>query len=423
MQGNVKRSDGIVIDRRLITILMIVLVQMMGAAMVLPILPLYAKNRFAMEPQTITLLVASFFIAQFIAGPTIGRLSDRYGRLPVLVVSQIGTTISFVMLAFAGNIWILFASRILDGITGGNIIVAQAYVTDITPKERRTQSLGLIFAAFGVGFILGPALGGVLAAAFGEQVPFLIAAIAAGLTTLLTWLTLDETLTPEQRVRNRNFTKASLSFREVRGNMPLVAILGLSFVAQFSLGMLQATFALYGEAVLFQGYESSMVNLGVGLLLATVGLGQVIAQVVLLPRLLKRFDDAWLVVVGALLRSLAMGLYAVALSPWIGAVASIGFAMGGGLFLPPLQSLATRTVSDELRGGVLGLYQSSMSLSTIFSTALSGVLFAIAPTLPYALGAVLFVPMLPLVLIVVRWARAQPAFDVDEGVAVDAASA
>jgi DHA1 family tetracycline resistance protein-like MFS transporter len=121
-------------DRRLITILLIVLVQMLGAAMILPILPLFAQREFALSPQVIALLSTSYFAAQFLAGPYLGRLSDKYGRVPILIFSQIGTVISFVMLALAPSAAFLFLARILDGITGGNIIVAQAYITDITPR-------------------------------------------------------------------------------------------------------------------------------------------------------------------------------------------------------------------------------------------------------------------------------------------------
>ena len=199
------------IDRRLLTILLIVLVQMLGAAMILPILPLYAQREFNMTPQVITLLVTAFFAAQFIAGPYLGRLSDKYGRVPVLILSQIGTAVSFFMLAAAPSVAWLFLARILDGITGGNIIVAQAYITDITPRKQRTQSLGYVLAVFGIGFIFGPALGGTLAAAFGPRVPYVIAGFAAVAVVLLTWLTLDESLTPEQREANRSFSRGSIT--------------------------------------------------------------------------------------------------------------------------------------------------------------------------------------------------------------------
>lgn len=394
-------------DPRLVTILLIVFVQMVGASMALPILPLFAKREFAMQPGTITLLISVFFAAQFVSGPFIGRASDRYGRLPVLIISQVGTVISFVMLALAQGPAMLFASRILDGITGGNIIVAQAYVTDITPRSRRTQSLGLIFAAFGVGFTIGPALGGVLAALFGERVPFLFASVAAAVTVWLTWRNLDETLTPEKRAASLKANRPGLSLALVLGNSPLVLILLLTFATQFSLGLLQATFALYGESVLFRDYSEAVTNLGIGLLLATVGLGQVFTQLVLLQRMLNRFGEGWLVVIGTGLRTLSLFALAVALGPLLGALGTFLFAVGSGLMMPALQSLSTNTVGDNLRGGVLGLHQSAVSLSVIFSTALGGTLFAIEPTFPYWLATGMMLVLLIPAMHIMRWSSQQ----------------
>ena len=186
-------------DKRLVTILSIVFVQMVGAAMILPILPLFAERTFAMSPTLIALLVSSYFAAQFFAGPYLGLLSDRYGRLPILIISQLGSAVSFFMMAAAGSAWLLFAARLVDGITGGNIIVAQAYITDVTHREKRTEALGYIMAVFGLGFVIGPAIGGVLAAWFGPRVPFVIAALAATVTAWMTWQFLDETVTEETK--------------------------------------------------------------------------------------------------------------------------------------------------------------------------------------------------------------------------------
>jgi DHA1 family tetracycline resistance protein-like MFS transporter len=410
------------LDRRLLTILMIVFVQLVGASMVLPILPLYAQRRFSMSPEIITLLVSSFFAAQFLAGPTIGRLSDQYGRVPVLIVSQIGTVISFLMLAFAQSIPILFAARIFDGITGGNIVVAQAYITDITPREERTRALGLVLAAFGIGFIVGPALGGVLSALFGDQVPFLFAAAAAAITVLLTRLTLTETVSPEQRTANRSKTRMTLNMRDVVTNLPLVYVLMVGFAAQFGFGLLQATFSLYGDAVLFNAYTNTstgiadftlinrvyspaQVNLGIGLLLATIGLGQFFTQILLLPRLLKVANDSMIVIIGAVVRAASMYIYAIITSPFLGPIGAVFFAVGTGLMMPPMQSLATKTVDDSVRGAALGWYQSSVSLSTICATALSGTLFVISPALPYWAGGTIFLAVI--VPMVFLWRQEQ----------------
>jgi DHA1 family tetracycline resistance protein-like MFS transporter len=389
------------LDKRLLTILLIVFVQMLGAAMILPILPLYAQDEFNLTPQVITLLNTTFFAAQFLAGPYLGRLSDRYGRVPVLIISQIGTAVSFLMLAVAPNAAMLFLARLLDGITGGNIIVAQAYITDVTPREQRTVALGYVFALFGLGFIFGPILGSALAAAFGPRVPYIFASLAAVVVILLTWLTLDETLTAEQRAANRRFNRSGIGPTEIARNTPLILILVVAFIGQFGLGLLQATFALYGDAVLFAGQSQRMVTLGIGILLAIVGLGQFLTQAFLLRRALRRFDEARLVIVGLVIRTAGLFVFAALTTAFFGAIGSLLFAVGMGLMMPPLQSLSTHTVADELRGGVLGVYQSTISLSIIISTAVSGTIFTINPTAPFWLGAGLgVVVFFPAVLLV-----------------------
>ena len=374
------------IDRRLFTILSIVFVQLAGAAMILPILPLFAERQFDMHPATVTLLVSSYFAAQFFAGPYLGQLSDQYGRIPLLVISQLGSAISFFMLAGANSVAMLFAARILDGITGGNIIVAQAYITDVTPREKRTEALGYILAVFGLGFIIGPALGGLLSAGLGPRLPFVIAGAASLLTSGMSWWLLDETITrgadgkrPERRPK--------MQLREVARNSSLVLTLVSGFIGQFGLGMLQSTFALYGAAILFAGASDQVTNLGVGLLLAVVGIGQFATQTWLISPLKRRFGDARLVLIGAGLRTAGFTTYALVSSPWQAAVGALLFACGQGLMMPPLQSLATQTMPDAQRGGVLGVFQSAASLATIISTAIAGVIFAVRPTMPYWIAA------------------------------------
>lgn len=393
-------------DRRLIIILLIVFVQLVGASMVLPILPIYAQDRFGMSNQTVTLLNAVFFGAQFIAGPFIGRLSDRYGRVPVLIVSQIGTVISFIMLGTAQNVATLFFARTLDGITGGNIIVAQAYVTDIFPKEKRTEALGYIFASFGVGFIIGPALGGIMATTFSYEAPYFFAAIAAAIVVGMTWVFLDETLTPEQRKVNRDKGSADISFGKVVTNTPLVAILLVTFGSQFAFSMLQSTFALFGKAVLFVD-QPDMAELGVGLLLATIGVGQIFTQGFLVKRLVDRFGDSALIVIGGITRAVSMVIVALLAFIFPTIIALFLFAVGTGLQMPALQSLITTTVSDDERGAVLGLYQSSISLSIIVGSAIAGTFFDIAPSVPYLLGAGVFLLMVIPSVFLVRWAQRQ----------------
>ena len=373
-------------DRRLVTILSIVFVQLAGAALILPILPLFAERTFNMYPAIITPLVSSYFVAQFFAGPYLGQLSDQYGRIPLLVISQVGSAISFFLIAGAGSVWMLFAARILDGITGGNIIIAQAYITDITPREKRTEALGYILAVFGLGFIIGPALGGVLAAWLGPRWPFVIAGIAALVTALMSWFLLDETVV-RGSAGERQPRRRRLSLRQAAQNSSLTLTLLMGFIGQFGLGMLQSTFALYASAILFTGSSDQVTNLGVGLLLAVVGLGQLVTQTWLIGPLKRRLGDGRLVILGTSLRAVGFVLFAVFPYVYMAALAGLVFAIGQGLMMPPLQSIATLTMPDSIRGGVLGLFQSAVSLATIISTAVAGLIFSIRPVIPYGLAA------------------------------------
>ena len=403
-------------DRRLATILAIVFVQIAGAALILPILPLFAERQFNLNPASVSLLVSAYFIAQFFAGPLLGQLSDRYGRIPLLIISQLGSAASFFLMAAAGGAWLLYVARVVDGITGGNIIIAQAYVSDITPSEKRTEAFGYIFAAFGIGFIIGPALGGLLSAWFGPRFPFVIAAVSALVTSAMC-LMLEETVQPAKAAplfrgstlkAPRPTLKATppvirLSPAEVMHNTPLLMILAVGFIGQFGLGMVQATFALYAATVLFRGTSINTTNLGIGLLLAMVGLGQFVTQTWLIRPLKERFGDARLVILGNLLRAAALVIYAVVVSPWLAALGSLFFAVGMGLTMPPLQTLATRTVDETQRGGVLGVFQSAVSLAIILSTAIAGVIFSAGATLPYWTGAILsLAAVLPALSVLIR---------------------
>lgn len=388
------------VDRRLLTILSIIFVQMVGASMVVPILPLFAEAEFDMSPSVIALLVTTFFGAQLVAGPTIGRLSDRYGRVPVLIVSQIGTVISFVMLAAAPSVAWLFAARFLDGITGGNIIVARAYVVDVTPPERRTQSLALISAAFGAGFIVGPGMGGILSAFLGIRAPYLVAAVAATLVVILTWRTLDESLTEEIRARNLAGQGATIGLRDIGRNRPLIQILTATFLGQFALGALQAIFALYVTKTMLTDVSDETSSLAVGLLFAFFGISQVLTQAFAVPRIIPRLREVRMALVGMVGRAVGLCLLAVITSAFAAPIAISILAFGIGVSMPALNSLTTVTVSDDVRGAVQGVYQSTLNLAIIFSSAMAGVLFEIRPNLPLIIGAVLaligVVALLPL---------------------------
>src|ERR1044072_4220492 len=171
-----------------------ILIDLIGFGIVIPVLPYYVgKEPFNATPLTFGWLVASFSIMQFIFSPILGKLSDKYGRRPILFLSLIGTGIGFLVLGFATTMWMVFAGRILDGITGGNISTAQAYIADVTTPENRARGMGMIGAAFGIGFVLGPAIGGILSP-FGLAVPFYFAAGLAFVNAALLYFVLPETV-------------------------------------------------------------------------------------------------------------------------------------------------------------------------------------------------------------------------------------
>jgi len=218
--------------------------------------------------------------------------------------------------------------------------------------------------------------------------PFVIAGAAALLTAVMSAVLLDETV-DRKSVSAQGRHRPRLTLAEVALNRPLILLLVVAFVGQFGFGMLQSTFALYGSAVLFEGQSDQAVNLGVGLMLGVIGLGQFSTQTWLLRRLKRRYGDALLVIQGTLLRGVGMALLAVISSPQPAVVAVLFFAVGMGLMMPPLQSLATRTVDESNRGGVLGVYQSAASLAIILSTAVAGSIFVVNPRLPFWFGALL----------------------------------
>src|SRR6266852_4377251 len=186
----------------LLVIFITIFIDLVGFGIVMPVLPFYVEGtRFNATPRTVGLLFASYSIMQLIFSPILGRLSDKHGRRPVLLISIIGTGIGFLILGFATTLWMLFVGRILDGITGGNISTAQAYIADITTKEDRAKGMGLVGAAFGLGFIFGPAIGGILSR-WGIAVPFLFAAGLCFANATLLYFTLPETVTRDHPARN-----------------------------------------------------------------------------------------------------------------------------------------------------------------------------------------------------------------------------
>lgn len=356
-------------DRRaqLGLIFLTILIDMIGFGIVIPVLPRYAETFNATAVQN-GLLVAAFSFAQFLAAPLWGGLSDRVGRKPVLFVSIIGTAVGFLLMGFAGSLAMLFVARILDGAAGGNIGTAQAYIADISTREERAKAMGLLGAAFGLGFVFGPAIGGVMSFYFGMHAPFLLAAGMAFVNALLILVILPESLPPERRGRRSQESIFSV-FQHANGRVyAMTTTTYFCLILGFS--MMTTIYALF----LFHRY--GLDELHTGAMLAMVGLIGAVIQGALIGQLVARFGEARLATGGAVI--LAASLFAMPLASGMAMVilASVGVAIGNSLLMPTLTGLASRSVDQNWQGRALGLMQSAGSAARWIGPALAGVLLS-----------------------------------------------
>jgi multidrug resistance protein len=383
-------------------------IDMVGFGIVIPVLPLYAEgSRIGATPHELAWIVGIYSLLQLICAPLFGKWSDRVGRKPVLVISIIGTAIGFVILGAANTVWMLVLGRIIDGASGGNIATAMACIADVTTKENRSKNMGLVGAAFGLGFVIGPALGGVMSAHISLSAPFYFAAGLAALNATLVALRLPETLTPEVRARARENATIGEVFRSDHGGMIAVILAGqLASVTGFSI--MTALFALFCEKRF--GYDTAHV----GYLLAYVGLLGVVFQGGLLRRLLKRPIEKQLAVIGAAILALSMAALPFTHTLVALMVVCFGISLGNSFVTPTLNGLASRSADAHVQGRLLGLMQSAGSLGRFLGPMIG---FALVPFDPvehyartsfFASAAILLVAMI-CVLAVAASPRAEAA--------------
>jgi MFS transporter, DHA1 family, tetracycline resistance protein len=359
----------------LLPIFLIVLVDVLGLTIILPLLPFYAEKLGA-SATVVGLLMSSYALCQLIAGPVLGRMSDTTGRKPLLIVSQIGTLIGFLILAAAGSLWLVFLSRIIDGITAGNLSLAQAYIADVTTPENRARSFGVIGVAFGIGFLIGPAISGYLAQ-FGYVYPILAAAFLSASSVVCTWTLLPKvephTLQGESGPGGRRLSVLNWrAYVEYFARPKLGRLLWQFFFFAFSFALFISGFALYAQ----RRYSLNGHPFGakeVGYVFAYVGLLGLILQGALIGRLVRWLGERTLVWTGFAVSAIFYGMLAWArtLAQLLGASTVGGYS---GVLRPAVTSLITQQADKREQGVVLGLTQSITSISQIVAPVIAGAL-------------------------------------------------
>lgn len=391
MQGNrqIMRKSPLVI------IFFTVFIDLVGFGIVLPLLPFYAQT-FGATALLVGLLSTSFSLMQFWFAPLWGRLSDRVGRRPIILLGLLGSCVSYLVFGFANSLLVLFLSRILAGIAGANISTAQAYIADSTPTEGRAKGMGLIGAAYGLGFIFGPAIGGILSQ-FGYGVPAFFASGLALCNCVAAYFLLPESLNP----RSPTFTsRRGLNFAGIQRGLrhpELRIFLGCFFVSTFAFANLEATFALmtqkrFGLDARHNGY-----------LFAYIGVLITIMQGVLIGRLVRKFGERRLVVIG--LFSMIFGLGLLPFSPSLRylLLTLVVLTFGNGVTNPSITSLISQITGAEDQGGMLGVTQSLASLARILGPAWGGFTFdRLGFQYPYVTGSIFMALAFAMSLVAVR---------------------
>ncbi len=385
----------------------VVFINLVGFGLVVPLLPFFAQSLQA-EPWQITLMFSAYSLGQFFAEPFWGRLSDRIGRKPVLLATLAANAVGYLLLAFAPNIWVAVAVRLFTGLGAGNISTVQGYIADVTPPERRAGRMGMIGAAFGLGFIVGPGLGGLLAQPqmghVGYQLPIFAASGAAVLAALGVMLFLRESRTKADPAAPRPAFLSGVSFARTDEVISRVLMVSLIYLAGFS--AMEAAFGLWAE------HRYAWTAREVGLSFMIVGLISAVNQGLVAGRLARRFGEARVLAVGMLLFGLSMVLQVAAPVAWFPAgridlglfsiplvagwiipvIMGIG-ACGMSLAMPNISSLISRSSPPDRQGAMLGLNMAAGSMARIVGPIVAGALYsAVGPNWPFLVGAVLTVP-------------------------------
>ena len=365
---------------------------MVGFGIIIPVLPFFAEEVGA-SPTQLGLLMAVYSLMQFIFAPMWGRLSDRYGRKPILLIGIFGLTISFFLFAISTELWMLFAARIIGGLlSSATMPTAMAYVADITTPENRGKGMGIIGAAVGLGFIFGPAIGGIFSQT-SLNTPFFIAGSLSLGTTLFVALFLKESLPKEKRTEHQS--KRIPVWHALKGKMAYLYI--LQFIVTLSLAGLEATFAY------FAAQRANIGSTELGYIFMIMGLAGAFVQGGLIGRLIKKFGEVKVIQGGLLLSAIGFAFILTINDFFTAALYLSIFGIGNGVIRPCVSSLITKFTTVG-QGSATGLLSSFDSLGRIVGPPIAGWLFTVTIGLPYISGIILSVSAL---FVFIAFTRAQ----------------
>ena len=393
-------------QRQLGALFLITFINLAGFGVVLPVFPFFGTLVQA-TPGQITVAMGAYSLGQFLGAPLWGKLSDRFGRRPVLIASLLGATLSYLILAHSRDIMMLGAARLFGGLMAGNVAAAFAYVGDITSAEQRPKAMGMIGAAFGLGFIFGPAIGGLLAGNHPDPSDFITvgyaSAAVSALAALAAWLLLPESLTPERRAEARA-DRGDLKAGAVLRAKPVIwALMALTLLVIGAAAMMETTLAFFSRDSFGWGPSD------VGLAFGAVGLISTILQGGAAGPLARRFGSGALAVVGVAFHAVGLAMLALATSGLALMAGLAVMSIGLGLFNPAFQTLASEQTSDSDRGLVMGLTQGASSLGRVVGPAVSGSIYAgIGHRAPFAIGALVMALTIGVALLVARAPRPAP---------------
>jgi len=371
----------------LFSIFLIVLVDVLGLTIILPLLPFYAESLGA-TPAVVGMLVSTYALCQLIAGPPLGHLSDRVGRRPVLLVSQIGTCAGFLILASATSLWMVFLARVIDGLTAGNLTVAQAYISDVTEPENRAKSFGMIGIAFGLGFLVGPAVSGYLAQ-FSNVYPILAAAGLSFTSIMCTYFLLPPVTPHPAPEAEQGPASRPAAYIESFKDTQLGPMLWQFFAFTLAFSTLYSGFALFAE----RRFTHNGMPFGpkeVGYVFAFSGLIGALIQGGGMGSLVKRFGESRLVQMGFATMALGFALLSEAAQLLYLLIAIAFLTFGSAILRPSLTSLITTRAARHQQGMVIGLMQSLMSVAQIVAPIVAGLLIQKQHLTMWALAGSIF---------------------------------